>query len=151
MTLRMLWLLAALALPATAGAQTDDTAGTDATEEPGRSDVPSTDAGLEEAELPVVTPGDDATGRDEDPMQVDADAGGNPGAGRDPMLGGNTDSVIQGGGAIVPEGTNQALPIGGGTALADVAGFDLSLSGFIRPIMSMFIMPAILFSGTVGC
>ncbi|MEE8410366.1 MAG: hypothetical protein V3T05_12220, partial [Myxococcota bacterium] len=128
--LRSIFLAAGLIFPVFAAAQGEDEA--DSGPATGMTEAPTMDAGLEASGLPILPPDHDAHGGDKDPMKVDANAGQRPPGGDDAMVGGHRDSVIQGGGAILPQGTNDAVPIGGGTSVADIAGFEVGFSGFLQ-------------------
>jgi hypothetical protein len=104
--------------------------------EPGPSDAPATDAALETARPPIVSPeGADAVGRDQDRMRVEGTSSLPEGFTPAGVVGGNEGAVIQGPApSRLPEGAlgDGPVPIGAGVATAALAGMDLSAHGFVQ-------------------
>jgi hypothetical protein len=127
---RFAWIAVLVLAPALVWAQDEkEPADAAASAGTGMAEPPATDVGLETAP-PMVAP-DEEQPASKDRIDTAADAGQMPaGHGDAGMVGGHEGSVIQGGGAVMPDGTNAPVPIGGGAAIGELAGFDVDLHGF---------------------
>lgn len=128
---RLWWVSALVLAPAVVLAQTGEPE-TDDSKAPvgaGMTQPPPTDIGLETT-APMVAPNEDDPAS-KDPIDTSADAGQLPAGHADTgIVGGHRDSVIQGGGAVIPDSAGEPVPIGGGAAARDVPGVEIAWHGF---------------------